>query len=83
MGNVIGADILNVLFVAGLSAAVTPQGLDAEAFFFRIQFPSMLAILVLFRLGVHFSGDRLRRPFGFTLLAAYAIYMLLNIAFTS
>ena len=28
VGNIIGADILNVLFVTGAAAAVTPQGLD-------------------------------------------------------
>ena len=78
IGNVVGADILNVLFVAGLSAAVTPAGLDAEPFFFKLQFPAMLIILAVFRLGIFLSGDRLKRPFGIALLAAYAIYMALN-----
>ena len=46
VGNVIGADILNVLFVAGASAAVTREGLQASPDFFRILFPAMLLVLV-------------------------------------
>ena len=72
IGNVIGADILNVLFVAGLSAAVTPEGLVAGPDFFRVLFPAMMLVLVVFRVSVAMSGDRMRRPFGVLLLAAYA-----------
>lgn len=75
VGNVVGADILNVLFVAGLSAAVTPSGLDAAPSFFRIMFPAMMIVLVLFRVGIAISGDRLMRPVGVALLAAYLLYM--------
>ena len=83
VGNVVGADILNVLFVAGLSAAVTPGGLDAEPYFFQVQFPSMLVILALFRVGIYFSGDRLKRPIGTLLLVAYAVYLMLNFTLVS
>ena len=75
VGNVIGADILNVLFVAGASAAVTGGGLVAELHFFRILFPLMLFILVVFRVGIFFSGDRLKRPFGGILIGAYVVYL--------
>lgn len=71
VGNVIGADILNVLFVAGLSAAVTTGGLDADPRFFRLLFPGMLALLVVFRVGVIFQKDRLGRGFGAALLGIY------------
>lgn len=74
VGNVIGADILNVLFVAGLSGAVTPGGLNAPPSFFRIMFPAMLIVLVVFRLGVAVSDDRLRRPVGAALLITYLVY---------
>jgi cation:H+ antiporter len=73
LGNVIGADILNVLFVAGVSAAVTPGGLTAEPHFFRLLFPAMLMVLLIFRAGVLFSGSEIRRPFGFLLVAAYVV----------
>jgi cation:H+ antiporter len=75
VGNVIGADILNVLFVAGASAAVTGGGLIALPHFFRILFPFMLFILIVFRVGIFFSGDRLKRPFGGILIGAYVVYL--------
>jgi hypothetical protein len=34
--------------------------------------------LLVFRIGVVFSGNAMRKPFGFVLLAAYAIYLLLG-----
>ncbi len=80
IGNIIGADILNVLFVAGMSAAVTPAGLEAPKEFFRFQLPGMLVILVVFRIGVSLSGDRLKRPFGGLLLAIYLVITILSFA---
>lgn len=78
VGNVIGADILNVLFVAGASAAVTPAGLHASPDFFRILFPAMLVVLVVFRIGVQLSGTRMRRSFGWVLVATYLAAMVLS-----
>jgi len=78
IGNVIGADILNVLFVAGASAAVTGGGLFAPSYFFSFYFPAMLFILVVFRVGVMMSGDHLRRPFGIVLLGTYLLVTILS-----
>lgn len=76
VGNVIGADILNVLFVAGASASVTGIGLGADETFFRVQFPFMLLVLVLFRVGIVTArNDRLARPFGIALLTSYLVYL--------
>lgn len=71
VGNVIGADILNVLFVAGASASVTQPGLAAPPHFFSVLFPAMFFILVTFRLAIAFSGPQLKRSFGMVLLASY------------
>lgn len=76
VGNVIGADILNVLFVAGAAAAVTPTGLEAGVNFFTVLYPFMLFILIVFRVGIFLSGDVLRRGVGYILLATYCIYIL-------
>lgn len=73
LGNIIGADILNVLFVAGTAAAVTPGGLYASPEFFRLLFPAMAGILIILRVAIHFSGDELRRGTGFLLLGAYLL----------
>jgi cation:H+ antiporter len=78
IGNVIGADILNVLFVAGVSAAVTPAGLPASPFFFKFLFPAMLIILAVFRVGIFASGTSLKRPFGIVLLGIYATITVLS-----
>ncbi len=73
VGNIIGADILNVLFVAGAAAAVTPQGLFASPDFFRVLVPAMLFVLIVFRVGIFFSGDHLKRGFGVLLIVIYAV----------
>ncbi|MEZ5366815.1 MAG: calcium/sodium antiporter [Bryobacterales bacterium] len=78
IGNVVGADILNVLFVSGAAAAATPGGLHAGSHFFRVLFPAMLFVLVVFRIGIWLSGKELRRPFGYVLLSAYAIYLIVS-----
>lgn len=80
VGNVIGADILNVLFVSGASAAVTGGGLAAPPHFFYLLFPVMLFILIVFRVGIFFSGDQLKRPFGIVLLGIYVIGTVLSYA---
>lgn len=78
VGNVVGADILNALFVAGAAAAVTPAGLPASPFFFRFLFPAMLIILIVFRIGIFTSGASLKRPFGFVLLGVYVAVTVLS-----
>ena len=83
VGNIIGADILNVLFVAGAAAAVTPEGLPADKQFFILQFPAMILVLVVFRLGISLSKDKLKRPFGLVLLATYLVVTILSYIFGS
>lgn len=78
VGNIVGADILNVFFVAGAAASVTGTGLTAGGHFFLVLFPMMLLILLIFRAGIIFSGDYLRRPFGYVLLLSYAVYMVIS-----
>ena len=78
VGNIVGADILNVFFVAGAAAAVTPEGLVAGGHFFRVLFPIMLLILMVFRTGIFLSGQYLKRPFGYVLLTTYVVYMIVS-----
>lgn len=78
VGNIIGADILNVLFVAGVSAAATPDGLMAAGQFFQFLFPAMLFILIVFRCGIFVSGDQLKRPFGFVLVGTWLLVTILS-----
>ncbi len=80
IGNVVGADILNVLFVAGAAAAVTPGGLNAPVHFFTLYFPSMMGILIVFRVGILVSKENLTRPFGIILLMCYLAVTILSYA---
>ena len=78
VGNVIGADILNVLFVAGVSASVTPGGLQADEQFFQFLFPAMLFVLIVFRFGIHLSVGFLKRPLGVVLVSAWLFVTILS-----
>ena len=76
VGNVIGADILNVLFVVGAACAVTTGGLGIPPTFFKVHFPFMLGVLVFFRIGIFLSKEKLGRPFGVLLFCSYFAYLL-------
>lgn len=78
VGNIIGADILNVLFVTGLAAAFTPKGLTVPANFYILQFPAMLVILIAFRLFAKNKNGKIVRWEGIVLVSLYAIYLILN-----
>jgi cation:H+ antiporter len=81
VGNVIGADILNVLFVVGASASAAPLPLlehDAKIphLLFVLHLPTMLLILVLFRVFIHQAckTGNFRRWYGIPLIAIYVAY---------
>ncbi|MBI3667397.1 MAG: sodium:calcium antiporter, partial [Acidobacteria bacterium] len=60
---------------AGAAAAVTPAGLHVDGHFFTVLYPIMVFILIVFRLGILFSNESLKRPFGILMLAAYGFYV--------
>lgn len=81
VGNVIGADILNVLFVVGASAVAAPLPMieheaRVPAILFWIHLPTMLLILILFRLFIVKASrnGEFRRWHGVPLVALYVIY---------
>ncbi|MBI9108827.1 MAG: calcium/sodium antiporter [Spirochaetales bacterium] len=78
VGNIIGADILNVLFVVGAAAAVTPNGLPIPGYFFHLQFPAMMIILLVFRLITLFAKKEIKRIHGVILLAMYVAYTVIS-----
>ncbi|MFH2093458.1 MAG: sodium:calcium antiporter, partial [Pseudomonadota bacterium] len=76
IGNIIGANILNVLFVVGASASITSGGLATPALFFKLLFPAMMGTLIIFRLGIHYSDTVFKKPFSIMLLSIYAFVTL-------
>jgi len=83
VGNVIGADILNVLFVIGVSASAAP--LPIPALFLTLHLPVMLIILAWFRIAIFMAVRKgsFTRWHGGPLLAIYVIYLVLNYAMGS
>ncbi len=87
VGNVIGADILNVLFVVGAAAVAAPLAIaydqatkQATTSFVYIALPSMMLMLLYFRLCIfkatkdgHFS-----KWMGYPLLAGYLVFSVLS-----
>jgi cation:H+ antiporter len=85
VGNVVGADILNVLFVIGASATAAPLPIIEHAtrvpqILLYLHIPTMLVILVLFRLFIHSASKtgRFRRWFGLPLVLIYVVYTILQ-----
>lgn len=73
LGNVLGSNILNVLFVVGFVAVIKP--LPVAPVSLEIHFPVMIAFtLVLFPLA--WTQHRITRLEGSTLLTGFAAYML-------
>ena len=79
IGNVVGADILNILLVAGASAAVTPKGLTASADFFTLIFPAMIVLMLIFQASTFICTSRLTKWTGVCLLGGYLCYLGLSI----
>lgn len=70
IGNIVGSNIFNILFVVGTTAIVTPVIFEAN---FVIDTLVALAVGVILWLGV-FKNKELRRPAGIVMLLAYAGY---------
>lgn len=72
IGNIVGSNIFNILFVVGTTALITPVAFKSS---FLID--SIVAIVagVLLWIGV-FKDMKLKRPVGIIMLAAYALYFI-------
>jgi cation:H+ antiporter len=87
VGNVIGADVLNVFFVIGASAAAAPLPIVDTAssvprIFLYVHLPTMLLVLTLFRVFIisAVKKEHFRRWFGIPLTLIYVAYVVLQYA---
>ena len=85
VGNVIGADILNVLFVIGAAALakplpITEPGTHAPLIFLWLHLPTMLLMLALFRLYIFRAthAGRFSRWMGAPLVVMYFAYTVIG-----
>ncbi|MCF8099188.1 MAG: calcium/sodium antiporter [Desulfarculaceae bacterium] len=77
VGNVVGADVLNCLFVIGAAALTEPLHIPDNFYYFH--FPAMLAILYSFRVFIFMNRDGwFKRWQGAWLLGLYALYLTLQ-----
>lgn len=78
IGNVVGANILNVLFVVGISASVSQTGLLVPDIFYRLQYPTMLISLVSLHIFARSKEKEITKRNGLFLVLIYFIYLILN-----
>ncbi len=80
VGNIVGADVLNCLFVIGCAAAATPLAIPVNFYYFH--FPVMLLILYSFRFFISINkAGTFRRWQGVWLLGIYIIYIVIQYSF--
>ena len=79
VGNVIGADILNVLFVVGASAAASGLPIDNSLFLY-LHLPTMLIILAMFRVFIFSAVKKgtFQRWHGVPFLVIYCLFVVLQ-----
>jgi len=78
IGNILGADVLNVLWIIGMSALVRP--ITVELGVIRFTFPYMILIVTVMLVSMRI-GCRFGRIKGTVLLLFYLIYLLWAIRF--
>lgn len=77
VGNIVGADVLNCLFVIGAAATARPLAIPPNFFYFH--FPTMLLILYVFRIFISMNkSGYFKRWQGIWLLCIYTVYVILQ-----
>jgi len=79
VGNIVGADVLNCLFVIGAAAAAVP--LEIPLNFYFLHFPAMLLILLSFRTFISTNKTGYFSKWqGLWLLGIYVVYLIVQYA---
>jgi len=80
IGNILGANILNILFVIGASAAVTPNGIPVPQSFYTIHFVGLAVVIGAFGFFAYNKEfHEINKREGIILLLIYAAYLAANI----
>lgn len=78
VGDIIGADILNILWIIGMSAIVNPITVELDVINFTFPFMILVVFVMLAAMRI---GCRLNRWKGFVLFALYILYFFLTLYF--
>ena len=82
IGNIIGANILNILFVIGASTALTKGGLSIQKEFYQIHLVGLIAILVVFGFFAYNKKiNEISKREGIQLILFYSAYLAVNMIF--
>jgi cation:H+ antiporter len=73
IGNVVGSNIFNILGILGLSAMVTPGGLNVNPLMISFDMPIMI-VVALICLPIFFTGFTIARWEGAVFLGSYVAY---------
>jgi cation:H+ antiporter len=80
IGNVIGANILNLVLVLGLAVAMNPAGLVIPSIYLYAIFPLLLVIMVILTIFVyHGKINEINTREGLILLILYGVFIGLNL----
>ncbi|MDX1973778.1 MAG: calcium/sodium antiporter [Candidatus Sumerlaeia bacterium] len=78
VGNVVGSNIFNILAVLGVSAAVSPEGVNVAVSALKFDIPAMILVSALC-FPIFFTGKQINRAEGAFFLALYVVYTILLI----
>lgn len=81
VGNIVGANILNILFVVGGAASVSNGGLSVSNSFYQLQMPTMIVVLALFYFLSRNAKNVIGKKEGIVLSISYCCYLMLNLSF--
>jgi len=74
IGNIVGSNIFNILFVVGLSATIVPVPFQAG---FRLDIAVAIIAGVFLLVSVLNKDNKLKKPAGAAMLASYLVYFLI------
>jgi cation:H+ antiporter len=80
LGNILGANILNIILVTGASAALTPNGIIITQEFYMIHFTALVIVLSVFGLfAYNKKSHKISKNEGIILILIYVIYISANL----
>ena len=79
MGNIMGSNLLNTLFVLGVALGLTPGGMVVSSDFYQIHFPALAILLaVLGYFSYNNKREVISRKEGRILIFFYLVYLIWN-----
>ncbi|PRY77142.1 sodium:calcium antiporter [Alkalibacterium olivapovliticus] len=79
IGNVLGANMMNLLLVMGSTITLIPGGISVPSSYYYIQFPFLILILILLSIPVLSERvETINRKNGFLLIGVYVFYLFTN-----